>query len=224
MCGRFTIANPDPGQIAQQFELPSVPTLEPRYNVAPTQSVAVIFNDAEGKNHLDYMFWGLIPSWSKDASSASKMINARAETVAEKPAFRSAMSKRRCLIVADGFYEWKTEDAGSKQPMRITLKDGEFFGFAGLYERWTEPNSGEMIPTCTIITTMPNSLMAPIHNRMPVIIPRDQYKTWLDYKTTDATKVLPLLAPYDAEKMRAYPVSRAVNNPKANGADLIQSV
>jgi putative SOS response-associated peptidase YedK len=175
MCGRFTIANPDVGQIAEQFALPNVPqvTFEPRYNVAPTQAVAVVFNDAESKNHLDFMFWGLIPSWSKDATAASKMINARAETVAEKPAFRSALSKRRCLIIADGFYEWKAETGSTKQPMRITLKDGALFGFAGLYERWTEPNSGEMIPTCTIITTIPNGLMAPIHNRMPVIIPRE---------------------------------------------------
>lgn len=226
MCGRFTVTNPDPGQIAEQFALPNIPSVqvEPRYNVAPTQSVAVVFNDAEGKNQLAYMFWGLIPSWSKDATGASKMINARAETIAEKPSFRSAMSKRRCLVIADGFYEWKTEGDGPKQPMRITLKDGELFGFAGLYERWTEPNSGETIPTCTIITTTPNGLMAPIHNRMPVIIPREEYATWLDYKTTDAKKVLPLLAPYDEKKMRAYPVSRAVNSPKADGPNLIQSV
>jgi putative SOS response-associated peptidase YedK len=224
MCGRFTLTNPDPGKIAEQFALPSIPTqtAAPRYNVAPTQPVAVIFNNAEGNNQFEYMFWGLIPSWSKDASAASKMINARAETVAEKPAFRSAMSKRRCLIIADGFYEWKTEAEGAKQPMRITLKEGELFGFAGLYERWTEPNSGEVIPTCTIITTTPNGLMSSIHNRMPVIMPRAEYATWLDYKTTDAQKVLPLLAPYDDKLMRAYPVSRAVNSPKHDGADLIQ--
>lgn len=224
MCGRFTLANPDPNAIEEQFNLPEVPQLAPpRYNIAPTQPVAAIINAADGQNHLQYMFWGLIPSWSKDGSGASKMINARAETVAEKPAFRAALSKRRCLIIADGFYEWKAEADGTKTPMLIGVEGG-LFAFAGLYEKWSHPDSAEPITTCTIITTQPNSLMASIHNRMPVILPAEHYAAWLDYKTTDTTKVLPYLGAYPPAKMMAYPVGRMVNNPRAEGPDLIRPV
>jgi putative SOS response-associated peptidase YedK len=226
MCGRFTLTNPDPAAIAEQFHLPSVPQLAPpRYNVAPTQPIAAVIHTAEGANQLQYMFWGLIPSWSKDGSSASKMINARAETVAEKPAFRAALAKRRCLIIADGFYEWKTEAEGPKTPMRIGVTEGNgLFAFAGLFEKWAHPDSAEWITTCTIITTAPNALMRSIHNRMPVILPPEHYAAWLDYKTTDTSKVLPLLTAFPPDKMRAYPVSRAVNNPRAEGPELIQPI
>lgn len=223
MCGRFTLTNPDPNVIAKTFNLDAVPAdLSAHYNVAPSQAIPTVIRDAEGQNHLAFMHWGLIPSWSKDASGASKMINARAETIATKPAFRTALSKRRCLVIADGFYEWRTEEDGPKTPMYIQLADKQLFGFAGLWERWTEPESGEVLTSCTIITTTPNDLMKSIHNRMPVILPRDAYAEWLDYKQTDANAVTPLLVPYPADKMIAYPVSRRVNNVRYDAPDLVQ--
>ncbi len=225
MCGRFTLTNPDPNVIAKTFALDAVPAeLSARFNAAPTQSIATVIHDAEGQNHLALMHWGLIPSWSKDLSGASKMINARAETVATKPAFRVALSKRRCLVIADGFYEWRTEAEGPKTPMYIKLSDGQPFGFAGLWERWTDPANGEVITSCTIITTAPNSLMQSIHNRMPVILPREAYGEWLDYSQTDASKVTPLLLPYPAEQMIAYPVSRRVNNVRDDLPELVRPV
>ncbi len=223
MCGRFTLTNPDPNVISKTFNLEAVPAdVAPRYNVAPTQAIPAVINGAEGKNHLAWMYWGLIPSWSKDATGASKMINARAETIASKPAFRVALSKRRCLIVADGFYEWRAEAEGPKTPMYIQVADKQPFGFAGIWERWTEPESGEVITSCSIITTTPNRLMESIHNRMPVIVPREAYADWLDYKQTDASKVTPLLVPFPAEQMIAVPVSRRVNNVRYDAPDLVQ--
>ncbi len=223
MCGRFTLTNVDPNVIAQAFSLDTPPQeLSPRYNVAPTQPVASVLQNAEHKNQFAWMTWGLIPSWSKDASIASKLINARAETLPEKPSFRSALGKRRCLILADGFYEWKANGKQPKTPMRITLEDGGLFAFAGLYEHWTDPASGEKLTTCTIITTEPNELMASIHNRMPAILPPEHYAAWLDYTVTDSAKVMPLLTPYPANQMAAYPVARLVNNARAEGPELIQ--
>jgi putative SOS response-associated peptidase YedK len=222
MCGRFTLTNVDPNAIAQAFALDALPPeMPPRYNVAPTQPVAAVFQNAEQKNEFAWMRWGLIPSWSKDASIAGKLINARAETLPEKPSFRAALSKRRCLIVTDGFYEWKADGKQPKIPMRITLENGGLFGFAGLYERWTDPAGGDALTTCTIITTAPNELMASIHNRMPAILAPDSYAAWLDYRVTDAAKVIPLLTPYPAQKMAAYPVARLVNNARAEGPELI---
>ncbi len=176
MCGRFTLTiNPD--ELQQQFGLSEAPPtqLAPRYNIAPTQAVAVIANNSDRK--LELFQWGLIPSWAKDPKIGSKMINARAETLAEKPSFRTALKRRRCLVVADGFYEWKKTGSG-KTPMYIQLKDGQPFGFAGLWEAWQSPDDG-LIKTCTIITTTPNALLAEIHYRMPVILPREAYDTWL---------------------------------------------
>jgi putative SOS response-associated peptidase YedK len=226
MCGRFTVTNADPNVITETFNLsaPPPPDLSARYNVAPTQPVAVVINDAEGHNQLAWMRWGLVPSWSKDSRGAAKMINARAETVAQKPAFRAALSKRRCLIVADGFYEWHVNDDGSKTPMYIQLADHKPFGFAGLWERWTNPEDGEILTTCTLITTTPNTLMESIHNRMPVIMAHDSYGTWLDYKQTDGQKVLPLLTQYPADLMTAYSVSSRVNSSRGDDSSLIQRV
>jgi len=225
MCGRFTVSNIDPAAVSATFDIPNVPgDLPARYNVAPTQPIFTVVNTAEGANALQVMFWGLIPSWAKDASGASKLINARSETLAEKPSFRTALNKRRCLIVADGFYEWRKEDEGPKTPMHIRLKAGGLFGFAGLYERWTDPADGEPRTTCTIITTQPNELMASIHNRMPVIMPPQYYADWLDYKHVTGADLLPLLAPYPADLMTAYPVSRAVNNAGYENESLIQPV
>jgi putative SOS response-associated peptidase YedK len=215
MCGRFTLTI-DPAQLRAAFpwlHVPEEATFTPRYNISPTQPVAVVAND--GKHRLDFFTWGLIPSWAKDSTIGSKLINARGETVAEKPSFRSAFKRRRCLILSDGFYEWqKSADGKSKTPIYIRLQDGQPFAFAGLWEWWTPPGGeGGEIKSCTIITTEPNTLMAPIHNRMPVILPGGAYQTWLDPAEQRPEKLLPLIQPYPTEAMVAYPVSRLVNSP-----------
>ncbi|MBI5957734.1 MAG: SOS response-associated peptidase [Chloroflexi bacterium] len=225
MCGRFALTETNPTVLAQVFDLDSVPSLSPRYNIAPTQAVATVVRDPEnGRSRLEVMRWGLIPSWAKDPAIGNKMINARGETIAEKPAFRAALRYRRCLVIADGFYEWAALDTGPKQPLFITIKDRRPFGMAGLWERWTEPSSGEVLTTCTIITTEPNELMATIHNRMPVILPRDAYADWLDPKQTDGKQLLPLIQSYPADRMTAWPVSRRVNSPQSDDPSLVERV
>jgi putative SOS response-associated peptidase YedK len=226
MCGRYTLTVTNPEQLAQAFDLKTVPDefLSPRYNVAPTQKMAAVVQDIEGQNQLVWMRWGLIPSWSKDASRASQMINARSETAHEKPSFRTALSRRRCLVIADGFYEWKPNADGAKTPMYIRLRDKSVFGLSGLWEKWTDPESGEIWTTCTILTTTPNAFLENIHNRMPVILPRQHYNRWLDPKITDPQEVMPLLQPYPAEAMMAYAVSKRVNNARYDGPDLIDAV
>ncbi|HEX3050142.1 MAG TPA: SOS response-associated peptidase [Aggregatilineaceae bacterium] len=223
MCGRFTLTETNPDVLAQTFNLGTVPAdLPPRYNIAPTQPVATVVNNPHsGENELVIMRWGLVPSWAKDLSIGNQMINARYETAAEKPAFRSALSRRRCLVIADGFYEWKKDGADGKMPMYIALQGHPPFGFAGLWERWTEPASGEVISTCTILTGEPNELIAPIHNRMAIIVPRDDYEEWLDPAQTDAKQAAALLRPYPAGGMMVYPVSKRVNSPSYDGPELI---
>jgi putative SOS response-associated peptidase YedK len=193
-----------------------------RYNIAPTQPVAVIPNNARDK--LDYFVWGLIPSWAKDPSIGNRMINARADTLAEKPSFRSAYRRRRCLIPASGFYEWK-QDPGSKSkiPMYIRLASGKPFAFAGLWELWQSPDGSQVFST-TIITTTPNELMAQIHNRMPVILPPETYSLWLDSADRRPDELDSLLVPYAAGEMVAYPVSRQVNSPQIDTPELILPV
>jgi len=220
MCGRFTLAS-SLTTVAQRFGVP-IPTAEsavwtPHYNIAPTQTVIVVNDD--GTRHLTQMRWGLIPSWAKDPAIGNRMINARAETVATKPAFRVALRKRRCLIPADGFYEWQPVGR-RKQPVYITLKSREPFSFAGLWEAWTSPD-GETIKTCTIITTEANDLLKPIHDRMPVILTREAEGVWLDPMIQDPARLLPLLVPYPAEEMEAYPVSTTVNNPAHDGPECV---
>jgi len=190
------------------------------YNVAPSQDVLVILN--KGSNHLALFRWGLIPFWAKDPSISHKMINARAETVDEKPSYRTCLQRNRCLIVADGFYEWKKEGP-TKRPHRITLKSQELFGFAGLWDTWRSP-TGEIVNSCTIITTTPNELMAPIHNRMPVILPREVEQVWLDQGINDSTFLKSLLTPYPADRMMAYEVSTFVNSVKNNGIECLVAV
>ena len=216
MCGRFTLTV-DINTIAETFGV--APSLEaaPRYNIAPTQEVVSILRN--GTAHLEWLQWGLIPSWAKDASIGSKMINARAETLAEKPSFKRLLRSRRCLVPADGFYEWKKERSG-KIPMYITFKDGSPFAFAGLWDLWRDPD-GRQIRTCTLITTEPNAVVAPIHDRMPVILPPEVRDMWLDNAIQDEHALLPLLLPYSAEAMTARAVSRLINNPKSEGAELI---
>jgi len=225
MCGRFTTTNADPEKIKDTFDLkepPSSDVLTPRYNIAPSQDIAVVAHDENNDNKLGLMRWGLIPSWAKDPKIGYKMINARGETVHEKPSFRAAFKKRRCLIVADGFYEWRKNPDGSKTPMYIRMEDGEPFGFAGLWERWENQHSGTLVTTTTIITTTANDLMRDIHERMPVIIPRDMYTTWLSRDMQDTDELRHLIAPYPADLMTAYPVSKKVNSPNNDSPDLIQ--
>lgn len=221
MCGRFTLTV-DPAQLQEQFRLSEAPAQEliPRYNIAPSQAVAVVANEAERK--LDLYQWGLIPSWAKDPKIGNKMINARAETLAEKPAFRAALKRRRCLVVADGFYEWKKDGKG-KVPMLVQMRDGRPFAFAGLWEVWHSPEKGP-IRTCTIITTSPNALLEPIHNRMPAILQPEDYDRWLDPRELPADETVPLLRPFDASQMRAVPVSTLVNNPAFDSPECVLPV
>jgi putative SOS response-associated peptidase YedK len=220
MCGRFTLTG-DIQTVAQAFHatVPSSLQATPRYNVAPTQNIVAVVND--GGRYLEMLRWGLIPSWAKDESIGSRMINARAETLAEKPSFKRLLHNRRCLIIADGFYEWAQQPGTkSKTPMYITLKDHEPFAFASLWDSWRTPN-GQQMRTCTVITTEPNELMAPIHNRMPALLLSDALNSWLDPSVQDAQELLHLLRPYPTELMIARPVSRLVNNPKYDSAELI---
>jgi putative SOS response-associated peptidase YedK len=210
MCGRYTLATPDE-VIAELFDLPEPPCLAPRWNIAPTQPVAVVRTGDTGERELASLHWGLIPSWAKERSIGARMINARAETVADKPAFRSALRARRCLIVADGFFEW--QKAGPrKQPHYVRMRDWRPFAFAGLWERWA-PGQEQPVESCVIVTTTPNEVLAPIHDRMPVILAAADFARWLDPETRDAAAALTLLRPYPAEELEAYPVGLRVNNP-----------
>jgi putative SOS response-associated peptidase YedK len=217
MCGRFTLTDPD-ADLAVQFNLPEIPDMKPRYNIAPTQPVAAVRLAPEAASagtaagrELALLHWGLIPFWAKDPKIGARMINARSETVAEKPAFRAAFKRRRCLVVADGFYEWQKVNGG-KQPHYIRLRDGRPFAIAGLWEHW-EGTDGSVIESCTLLTTQPNELIRPLHNRMPVILhPRD-YDLWLDRDVQQAEKLAPLLGAYPTGEMDAFPVSRFVNRP-----------
>jgi putative SOS response-associated peptidase YedK len=219
MCGRYTLTS-DINAVAQAFNVatPSSLHITPRYNIAPTQEVVTILRN--GTAHLDLLRWGLIPAWAKQEAIGSKMINARAETLAEKPSFKRLLRARRCLVVADGFYEWKQEQQGAKTPMYITLKNHEPFAFAGLWDDWKRPD-GQQVRSCTIITTEPNELMLPIHNRMPVILPAAAREQWLDVDSDDEHMLLPLLTPYPADQMMARAVSRLVNNPRHDSVHLI---
>ncbi|MGC9334980.1 MAG: SOS response-associated peptidase [Anaerolineae bacterium] len=220
MCGRFTLATPDQDLVVQ-FNLPEIPDLKPRYNIAPTQPVAVVRVSAEGSGReLVMVHWGLIPFWAGDPSIGSRMINARAETAAEKPAFRAAFRRRRCLVPADGFYEWQKQN-GSKQPYYIRMADGRPFAFASLWERWKAPDD-TIIDSCTLLTTGPNELIRPLHNRMPVILDPWDYALWLDPAVEDVRVLNPLLRPYTPDAMEAYPVSRWVNKPDHEGPACIE--
>lgn len=224
MCGRYTLKT-DGSRVASLFELYNEPELAARYNIAPTQQLPVVLEESSaGGRTMEMMHWGLIPSWSKDPSIGSRMINARAETVSEKSSYRSAFKRRRCLIVADGFYEWKKTDDG-KQPYHLRLGSGDPFGFAGLWETWSM-DGGEEVRSCTIITTEPNEVAARVHNRMPVILPSDLYDAWLDPDNDGSAReeLLLMLTAYTAEDMEAYPVSRRVNRPANDEASVLEPV
>jgi len=211
MCGRYRLSRRK--QLVEEYfdSVSDEQDWEPRYNIAPTQPVPVIRqNAATPVRELSLMRWGLIPSWAKDASCAASMINARSETASTKPAFADALKYRRCVIPADGFYEWK-RSGGSKQPFCFEVNNGELFAFAGLWDRWREA-SGNWLTTCTILTTTPNAVTSTVHDRMPVILHRDDYNIWLDPGIRNVQAVSDLLKPYDARTMRSYAVSTRINH------------
>ena len=219
MCGRYTLKTPI-DVLAEHFGIEEYPSsLTPSYNVAPTQEVAAVVEEDEDRK-LAMFRWGLVPSWAKDPAIGNKMINARAETVAEKPSFRSAFKRRRCLIVADGFYEWQKAADGGKQPYHFRMKDSSPFAFAGLWEAWD--GYGEQIRSCTIVTTDANDLMREIHHRMPVILPAENYAAWLDPAFEEKEALGELLKPYPSEAMEAYAVSRRVNRPANNEPSVVE--
>ncbi len=217
MCGRYTL-HVTGEMLAEQFRLPEVPALPPRYNIAPTQDVAVV-RRKDSQYTLDMLRWGLIPAWADSDKIGARMINARTETVAEKPAFRAAFARRRCLIPADGFYEWQ-RTATSKQPFYFHLQTRQPFAFAGLWEQWRTQH-GTLIESCTLLTTEANEVVRPVHARMPVILHEHDYALWLDPATQTADTLHPLLHAYPAAEMVAYPVSAYVNTPAHDDAGCI---
>ena len=220
MCGRFTLTV-DPAELEDAVADMKFPaTFAARYNIAPSQPVLAVPND--GTNRADFFKWGLIPSWAKDASIGNQLINARGETLAEKPAFRGSYKYKRCLIFANGFYEWKSQPGTkTKTPYFIHLKKGDVFAFAGLWDEWHATDGGA-IRTCTIITTSPNELLSKIHNRMPVILQPSDYAEWLDTAPRTAESLSHLIQPFPATLMDAYPVSSLVNSPANDRAELIE--
>lgn len=225
MCGRFVSATP-PDQVAAYFgaEAPEA-LLEPNYNVAPTNDVYAVLADG-GVRHLDAFHWGLVPSWAKDPKIGSRMINARAETLATKSSYKAAFKRRRCIIPVDGFYEWaKVPGVKAKQPFFIHRPDGEPFAFAGLWEVWRGPEKDEApLRSCTIITTTPNEEMARIHDRMPVVLPASAWDDWLDRENEDLELLGKLLVPCPSQLIRLRPVSTAVNNVRNKGEALLEEV
>jgi putative SOS response-associated peptidase YedK len=216
LCGRFTLTE-GIHELQSQFNFSFAEDMEPRYNIAPSQDILAVAAGKGGRAGAK-LRWGLIPFWAKDPKIGYKMINARSEGIESKPSFRHAFRQRRCLILADGFYEWK-KTKGGKQPYRFVLKEDKPFAFAGLWETWKGPAAS--IASCTIITTEPNSVTEKVHDRMPVILKSSDYDMWLNPNENDPGKLKELLVPYPAEEMEAYPVSTLVNSPKNELAELI---
>jgi len=224
MCGRFTLRAPA-SVIAAQFSLFEVPLLKPRFNIAPTQPVPVVRmtpQQAEPPRQFVFLHWGLVPSWAADPAIGHRLINARAETAADKPSFRTALRRRRCLVVADGFYEWQTVGK-RRQPMFIHLRDDRPLAFAGLWEAW-EGADHSSLESCTILTTAANDLVRPIHDRMPVIVAPADYGRWLDPAVQTPEPILPLLRPYPSEPLEAYAVSTRVNSPARDEPECVQKL
>ena len=221
MCGRFTLTA-DQDSFEDRFSLTGFDLgWVPSFNIAPTQEVLTVTNDGS-ENRPELMRWGLVPSWAKDPKIGNRMINARSETLTEKPSFRTAFKRRRCLIPADGFYEWKREGK-AKKPMLITANPGGLFAFAGLWETWKQPD-GSWLLTCAIITTSANEFMTSIHDRMPVNLPRHFEASWLDPEEQDTAMLSELLLPYDSDRMEGYEVSTLVNSPRNNFPEVIEPV
>jgi putative SOS response-associated peptidase YedK len=221
MCGRFTLTSSEEQIAAVLPDLVFDFDVQPRYNIAPTQPVPTVLN-VEPKR-VQAAHWGLIPHWAKDASIGSRMINARAETLHEKPAFKRPLKRQRCVILADGFYEWKPVSSGKKQPFYIRLRGGGLFFLAGLWDRWRSPEGQEVL-SATIVTTHANELVAPLHNRMPVILRLETTRAWLAPGELEADEALALLAPLPAEAMELFPVSTAVNRPAIDDPSCIRRV
>lgn len=216
MCGRYRLSSTE--RFLERFEVENEIELAPRYNIAPCQQVPVVRQHRERPvRTASMMRWGLIPYWSKDDKGAYKMINARAESVAERPAFREAIQRHRCLIPADGFYEW-ARNASAKQPYHFGMIDGSLFAFAGIWDRWKSA-AGELVESCSILTTTPNALLADIHDRMPVILRNEDHDLWLDPGYQRGEGILEMLRPYDASAMKRYPVSTRVNSVNNEDAE-----
>ncbi len=222
MCGRFVLAIVSPNRLIQEFSLTRLPfDVIPRYNIAPTQKIIGV-RQVNGEREAVQFKWGLLPFWAKDESQAARMINARSETIAEKPSFRSAFKSRRCLIPASGFFEWQKK-GGEKNPYYFGLKGKEVFAFAGLWETWKNPNQ-EIVESCTIITTTANELLSKFHERMPVILHSDTYREWLDEDTRSVAQLKELLRPYPESEMDHWQVDKAVGSVKNQGPELIAAV
>ena len=220
MCGRFAFYSPHEA-VTRLFGVAVVADIEPRWNIAPTQYIAAVRTGDGGRRALAMLHWGLVPSWAKERSIGARMINARGETLREKPSFRNAYKRRRCLVLADGYYEWQ-RSGSVKQPFFISFTDGEPFGMAGLWESWKDPASGEPLESCCIVTTAPASSVAHVHDRMPVIIPAEARAQWLDAANADVERLDRLLVPWAAAGLVARPVSRRVNDARNQGADLAE--
>lgn len=221
MCGRYSLQTPA-DTLAKHFQLAKVPLVKPRYNIAPSQLVITVRVPAsQDGREVELARWGLIPSWAKDPSIGARMIIARAETVADKPAFRDALARRRCLMPADGYYEWQRQ-GWRKQPFYIRMKEGWPFAFAGLWERWKGPD-GKAVETCALLTTDPSASLRSIHNRMPVILDPSSYDLWLDPDIRLAAHLQPLFRPYRDEEITAYPVNLYVNDPSHDDPQCLES-
>lgn len=219
MCGRYAFFSPAEA-VKRVFALDDVPALEPRYNISPTQDIAAVRMGEEGARALSMLHWGLVPKWAKERAIGNRMINARSETLAEKPSFREAFKKRRCLVLADGWYEWQVA-AGGKQPWFIRRKDARPFAFAGLWERWKDPANNSTLESCTIVTTDAAESIKKIHERMPVVLEEADWDRWTDTAFSDTEVLSELLKPCDPKTLEAWPVSREVNAPRNQGPELI---
>ncbi len=220
MCGRYVIAY-DPQTLVAGFSLTRVVPFLRRWNVTPQSAVPVVYQTKEGERIAELMRWGLVPHWAKEASIGHKLNNARAEGVADKPSFRQALRRRRCILPASGYFEWQAT-ADGKQPWYISAINGAPLAMAGLFEAWRPDDSAEWLLTCCVITTTPNALMAPIHDRMPVLLAAADWAAWLDRGVQEPSAVVPLLRPCPPDWLQAWPVSRAVSKGTAEGAALIE--
>jgi len=219
MCGRF-VQDLDSGMLAAIYNLPFAPQLAPRYNIAPSQTVVAVRQQPNGARELARLQWGLVPPWAKHPAIGHKLINARSETAHEKPSFRQALKARRCLVPASGFYEWQ-QQGREKQPYYIRRSDGAPLALAGLWESWSAPD-GQPLETCTILTTRANALLRQLHERMPVLLPRERFDLWLDRRVDDVKLLAELLRPAPAEPLESFPVTREINRPAYDRPDCIQ--
>lgn len=220
MCGRYTLATPDPAAVRSRFPVGESVEVRRRYNVAPGDDVLAVTTDRDGVPRGELLRWGLVPSWADSPDTGLKMINARVETVAERPAYRRAFERFRCLIVADGFFEWRRQPAGPKQPFHITRDDGGLFAFAGLWSTWYARDGQTKLRTCTILTAPANSAIAPLHDRMPIILAREAEAAWLDHHTTRG-ELGDLLGGIAAGRTALRPVSAAVNDARYDGPECL---